>query len=148
MRHKFICFAALLCTWVAHAQNPRTTPVGRWKTINEVSGKATSIIVIYEESGKLYGRVEKLLDPNPDNPHPRCNFCPGDLKDQPVVGLRLLYDFRKDGAQWSGGRIVDPDNGKTYKCILALEEGGKKLKVRGYIGFSLLGRTQYWLPED
>jgi len=148
MREKFLPIAALLCTCVAQSQSPRATPVGRWKTVNEVSGKATSIVAIYEENGKLYGRIEKLLNQDPNKPEARCNHCEGDLKDKPVVGLRLLYDFRPDGAQWSGGRIVDPDNGKAYKCILALEDGGKKLKVRGYIGFSMLGRTQYWLPEE
>jgi uncharacterized protein (DUF2147 family) len=64
-----------------------------------------------------------------------------------VIGLKILWDLQKDGDAWSGGTILDPENGKTYKCLLSLEEGGEKLKVRGFIGLSLLGRTQYWLRD-
>jgi uncharacterized protein (DUF2147 family) len=143
--------AILLCWCVSilSAQAPsRTTAVGRWKTVSDVNGTATSIISIWEENGKLYGRIEKLLHPNPRDPSPRCTACSGDLKDQPVVGLRFIWDLHKDGSQWSGGRILDPDSGKVYRCLMALEDSGKKLKVRGFIGVSMLGRTQYWYPED
>ena len=64
-----------------------------------------------------------------------------------MIGLRILWDLSKDGDFWSGGSILDPANGKTYKCQLSVEDRGRKLKVRGFIGFSLLGRTQYWLRE-
>ena len=142
------CVCLFLSIGALFAQGPRTSPEGRWKTVSDVTGKATSVISIWEKDGKLYGRIEKLLNPNPREPNPRCTKCEGELKDQPVVGLQLLRDFHKEGDQWTGGRIVDPDNGKVYRCLLALEDGGKKLKVRGYIGFSMLGRTQYWYPED
>jgi len=65
-----------------------------------------------------------------------------------LIGLRILWDLRKDGDEWSGGRILDPDNGKVYKCSIAVEHDGKKLRVRGFIGFSLLGRTQFWLRQE
>jgi len=65
-----------------------------------------------------------------------------------LIGLRILCDLQKDGAQWSGGKVLDPESGRIYKCSIAVEEGGKKLKVRGFIGFSLLGRTQYWLRDE
>ena len=68
------------------------------------------------------------------------------MKGRPLIGLRILWDLQKGSDQWSGGKILDPDNGKIYKCSISLD--GKKLKVRGFIGFSLLGRTQYWLRED
>lgn len=124
------------------------TPVGRWKTVDDSSGKAESIVRIWEEHRILYGRIEKLLDPKPDDPTPRCTLCEGDLKDQPVMGLRILWNLHKSSGQWIGGKILDPDNGKVYQCSIALEDGGKRLKVRGYIGFSLFGRTQYWSREE
>jgi len=65
-----------------------------------------------------------------------------------LIGLRILWHLKKDDDGWSGGRILDPDNGKVYKCTIAMEQDGKKLKVRGFIGFSLLGRTQYWLRQE
>ena len=128
--------------------DPPATPVGRWKTIDDNTGKAKSIVLIWEEGGKLFGKVDQILDPPADHPDPVCVKCEGDLKDQPVLGLRIMWDFRKDGERWSGGRILDPDNGKTYRCNLSLADGGKKLDVRGFIGIALIGRTQTWIREE
>ena len=126
----------------------RSSPVGRWRTVDDVTGKTKSVVVIREENGRLYGEIERLVDPDPQYPKdPRCVRCPGEMRDKPVIGLRILWDLRKDGDQWSGGRVLDPDNGKTYRCHVAVEEGGEKLKVRGFIGFSLFGRTQTWLRD-
>jgi uncharacterized protein (DUF2147 family) len=125
------------------------SPVGRWQTIDDVTGKAKSIVVIGEENGKLYGKIEKLINPeNPQDPDPKCIHCTGELKGRPLIGLRILWDLKKNGEQWSGGKILDPHNGKEYKCTVTIEDGGKKLKVRGYIGFSMLGRTQYWFRQE
>ena len=139
---------------LGHHQEPsvgpdsQTSPVGRWTTFDDATGKATSVVSIWEEKGKLYGRIEKLVDPYPKDPDPRCERCEGELKGKPLIGLRILWDLRKDGDEWSGGRILDPDNGKVYKCYVALEDNGEKLKVRGFIGFSLIGRTEYWLRQE
>jgi uncharacterized protein (DUF2147 family) len=129
------------------ADSARNSPVGRWKTVDDATGKVKSVVVIWEEHSKLFGRIQKLLDPDVHDPNPRCVDCTGEQKGQPVIGLRILWDLRKDGDGWSGGMILDPETGKTYKCLLALENGGNKLKVRGFMGLSLLGRTQYWLRE-
>jgi uncharacterized protein (DUF2147 family) len=131
----------------AGAEKSKDSPVGRWKTVDDVTGKPKSVVTIWEEHGKLYGRVQKLVDPDPKNPNPVCEDCTGEKKGKPVVGLKILWDLQKDGDGWSGGTILDPANGKTYKCLISLEEGGTKLKVRGFIGVSILGRTQYWLRE-
>ncbi len=126
----------------------RSAPVGRWRTVDDATNKVKSVVVIWEENGKLSGRIEKLIEPDPQYPDPRCVRCDGDMKDMPVIGLRILWDLRKDGEQWSGGKVLDPYNGKTYNCFIAMEDGGKKLRVRGFIGFSLLGRTQYWRRDE
>jgi uncharacterized protein (DUF2147 family) len=125
----------------------KASPVGRWKTVDDVTGKVKSIVTIWEDKGKLFGKVQKLIDPDPKNPNPKCEDCSGDNKNQPVVGLKILWDLQKDGNTWSGGTILDPANGKTYKCLVSMEDGGAKLKVRGFIGLALLGRTQYWLRD-
>jgi uncharacterized protein (DUF2147 family) len=125
----------------------RNSPVGRWRTVDDVTGKVKSVVMIWEENSKLYGRIQKLVNPDPQEPNPRCNDCAGDQKGKPVIGLRILWDLHRDGDAWSGGTILDPANGKTYRCLLSVVDGGMKLKVRGFIGFSLLGRTQYWLRE-
>lgn len=123
------------------------SPIGKWKTVDDSSGKAKSYVEIWEENGKFFGKITALLDQPPDDLDPKCTKCEGDQKDVRVTGMTILKDLKKDGDEYSGGRITDPDNGKTYKCYIAVQEGGKKLKVRGYVGFSLLGRTQYWHRE-
>jgi uncharacterized protein (DUF2147 family) len=130
------------------AASSLASPAGRWKTIDDATGKAKSIVAIREENGKLYGKIEKVLDSDQPGPNPLCLKCEGDLKNKPETGLQILWDLQKDGDQWSGGQILDPHNGKVYRCFIALEDGGKKLKVRGYIGFALLGRTEYWLRVE
>jgi uncharacterized protein (DUF2147 family) len=125
----------------------RSSPIGLWRTVDDITGKVKSEVAIWEERGKLYGRIQKLVNPDPANPNPRCEDCTGEQKGKPVVGLRILWDLKKDRDGWSGGTILDPESGKTYKCLLSLQEGGTKLKVRGFMGISLLGRTQYWLRQ-
>ena len=120
------------------------SPVGRWVTVDDNTGKDRSVVTITEKDGALKGHIEKLiLDPGED-PAPKCDKCEGAKKDQPVIGLEILWDLKKDGDEWSGGRILDPENGKAYKCWIQVIDEGRRLKVRGFIGISLLGRTQYW----
>ena len=114
--------------------------MGLWKTIDDETGEAKSHVRIKEKNGKLYGTVEKLLLKPQDT---RCTACEGDKKDQLVVGMEILTDLEQDGKYWEDGEILDPNNGSVYSCYLEMESTDK-LKVRGYIGFSLLGRTQYW----
>jgi uncharacterized protein (DUF2147 family) len=125
-----------------------STPVGKWKTVDDRTGKVRSLVAIWEEDGKLYGKIERLMDPDLKHTNPPCIACVGALKDKPVIGLRILWDLKKDGDKWSGGRVLDPENGKSYRCIIAMQESGKILKVRGFIGFSIFGRTQYWLRDE
>jgi uncharacterized protein (DUF2147 family) len=124
---------------------PVNSPVGKWKTIDDKTGKVKSIVAIREQDGKLYGTIETLFDP--PVPHPTCYLCSGAMKDQPLVGLQVLWGFHADGSQWSGGQVLDPETGKIYRASLALEDGGKMLRLRGYIGIPLLGRTEYWVRE-
>ncbi len=114
---------------------------GKWKTIDDESGKPKSIIEIYREGDKYYGKIIELLtEKNKDGV---CRTCETKYKDKNIIGLVILKDLVKDGDEYNDGEIMDPKNAKTYSAYIKLEEPDK-LKVRGYIGFSLLGRTQYW----
>ncbi len=114
---------------------------GNWKTVDDETGEAKSVVEIYEEDGKIYGKVVRIL--NPDAQNAICDQCKGKDKDSPILGLVVIKGLEKDGDEYNGGKILDPNNGKLYKCYLELQEDDR-LKVRGYIGISLLGRTQYW----
>ncbi len=139
-----VVLSALLSPAAAQAADEGKI-VGTWRTIDDETKKPKSLVEIYEEHGELEGKIVKLLDPKPDDPDPVCKKCEGDLKGKPIMGLRIMWNFKKDG---SGGRILDPNNGKVYKCNVTLTDGGKKLDVRGYIGIPMLGRTQTWLREE
>lgn len=130
----------------AAAEN--TSPVGVWKTIDDKTGKPKSLIRISEVSGELRGAVEKIFPEPGEEPNPKCDKCSGDKKDQPIIGMIILTGMKKEGDSYAGGLILDPANGKTYKTKMELDGKGSKLKVRGYIGVPMLGRTQTWLREE
>jgi len=145
---RWLGLATLTVLFATNALAQEASPVGRWTTIDDETKKPKSVISIYEENGKLFGKIEKLfLEPNEEQ-NPVCDKCEGAWKNKPILGMVILRDLQKDDDEWSGGKILDPGNGKTYKCKIALEDGGKKLKVRGYIGMSLLGRTQHWVRAE
>ena len=124
------------------------SPVGKWRTYDDETGELKSIINIWEEDGILYGKIEKIFPKPGEDPDPLCDKCPGELKATRIIGMTIMKDLTRSGKQWKGGTILDPDNGKTYSCKIEVVEAGKKLKVRGFIGLSLLGRTQYWEKEE
>ena len=118
------------------------TVLGKWKTIDDETGQAKSIVEIYEKSGKIYGKIIDVL--NPEKKKSLCTKCSGENKNAPIMGLIIIKGLEKDGDEYNGGKILDPKSGKIYKCSLSLESKDK-LTVRGYIGISLLGRTQKWI---
>jgi uncharacterized protein (DUF2147 family) len=125
------------------------SPAGLWKTIDDKTKLPRSMVRIVEVNGVFEGRIEQLLNRQPDDdPDGLCRSCPGERKDKPLVGMIILTGLKKDGDVYSGGEILDPKNGKTYRCKMQLIEAGAKLNVRGFIGISLIGRTQTWLREE
>lgn len=144
MTHRFIAgFAFLAMAGAAFAQN---TPVGKWHTIDDKTKEIKSEITIIEAGGMITGRVSKVLrkDTKPDA---KCDECTDARKGQPIVGLEIIRGGKKeDGADvWSGGKILDPENGKEYSLKLTPQEGGKQLLVRGFIGSPMFGRSQTWV---
>jgi len=127
--------------------------LGLWATDPE-GGGGEAHVEVYKEDGKYYGKIIWLAEPvyPPDDPKGTpgekktdLNNPDPDLQDKPVVGLLITKDFVYKGkGLWHKGSIYDPDNGKTYKCKIKFGDNEKVLKVRGYIGVSLIGRTTYW----
>ncbi|MBV8328563.1 DUF2147 domain-containing protein [Chryseobacterium sp.] len=113
---------------------------GKWKTIDDETKQAKSIVEIFKKSdGKYYGKVYQLLIKPAD---PNCTVCKDDRKGKPILGMEIIRGLKKEGDEFTGGSITDPKTGKTYKCTIT--RSGDKLNVRGYLGLSLLGRTQVW----
>lgn len=136
--------AAALMSPAAWADNG--SPVGVWRNVDDVSGKPRALIRITESNGALQGKIEKVfLAPNESG---KCEKCEGALRNAPVVGLVILSGLKKDGGEYTGGQILDPDNGKVYSSKISLTDNGKKLSVRGFIGVSMLGRTQIWQRQE
>jgi uncharacterized protein (DUF2147 family) len=119
-----------------------TSPIGLWKTFDDKTGKAKGLIRIYEHDGKFFGRLEESFSPGAE--HRVCTVCTDERKDQPVIGLTIIRNLQRDDNEYAGGDILDPESGSVYRCKMHLEEGGARLVVRGFIGFSLLGRSQTW----
>jgi uncharacterized protein (DUF2147 family) len=124
------------------------TPIGLWRNIDDVSGKPRVLIRIVEQAGELQGRIEKIFLQPGEEENPKCIKCEGVLKDQPTLGMTILSGFPAAGIEYSGGTILDPENGKFYKSRMTLADDGKKLIVRGYIGIPLFGRSQTWVREQ
>ncbi|MFV0190099.1 MULTISPECIES: DUF2147 domain-containing protein [unclassified Empedobacter] len=117
------------------------SPIGTWKTIDDETKQAKSYVEIFEKDGKLYGKVTKILTKGKEDV--KCTDCSGALKNKPILGMQILSGLKKDGKEWNGGKIIDPNSGKEYKAKMSLN-GNDKLDVRGFIGISLVGRTQTW----
>ncbi len=145
MKRLLVSVFASLCLFGANnvfAQN--NSPVGTWKTYDDKTGQEKSIVEITEEGGVLQGKVLEILTEPEGGENKLCDKCKGERKDQPVVGMTILWDLAQEGDEWKGGKILDPKNGKTYKSKLRVNEDGKEMEVRGFIGLSVIGRTQTW----
>lgn len=123
--------------------------VGQWTTIDDATNAPKSIVEIYEKEGKLFGKINKIYVKENESEDKVCDKCKGDLKDKKIVGMEILQNFqRKSETQWEKGTILDPSSGKVYSCNIELINDGKDLKVRGFVGISLIGRTQIWKKNN
>ncbi|KJS64358.1 MAG: DUF2147 domain-containing protein [Serpentinimonas sp.] len=140
LRHTLLA-AGLLLAGSAWAQ---MSPVGTWHSIDDQTSQPRTEVVISDNAGVLTGRITRLLRPGAD-PAARCTACTDDRKDQPMVGLEIIRGARQAEGRtvWEGGRILDPEDGRTYTLRLTPIEEGRKLQVRGSIG--PFGRTQTWV---
>ena len=116
--------------------------VGKWKTIDDETNEAKSIVEIFEKDGKYYGKIVELFLKADADQNPTCDKCDADdpRKDQPTLGMEIIKDMQPNGDAYSWGKILDPKKGKEYKCKLWRE--GDELRVQG--SFLFISRTQTW----
>lgn len=145
MKTKLISLLGLFLFGIFFSANAQEI-TGKWKTIDDETNKAKSVVEIYKgDDGLFYGKVIKLFIEPGEEPNPVCDQCTGANKDKPVMGFVVITKMKADGKNlWNGGKITDPGNGKVYSCKMWREPG--VLQVRGYLGISALGRSQTWYP--
>lgn len=114
--------------------------LGRWQTVDDETNEVKSVVELFLEKDRLYGRVVELVRAPDEDPDPACKKCPGQKQGQKIIGMTIIDGLRWDGEAWSGGTILDPESGKVYDTKLWLD--GEMLKVRGYLG--IFFRTQVW----
>lgn len=135
-----VALPLMLASLSASAQSP----VGRWKTIDDNTGQVKSIVEITQAAnGTLSGRVAQVLQSD-RGPNPTCDKCSGERRNRPITGMTILWDLRPDGSEWSGGTILDPANGKTYRSKAKLLDANR-LGVSGCVAF--ICREQVWQRE-
>ena len=144
MKRRFVLavMAGLLGAGLALAAD---APVGKWNTVDDKTGKVESVVEVYQEGGKLFGKIVALTEPTDANGQPkRCTKCTGDDKDKPIVGLVIVKGISASGERYKDGTITDPADGKVYKAEVWTEDGN--LKVRGYLG--VFYKTQTWIKGN
>lgn len=139
----FLLVGVLMLTISAFSQVDKI--VGRWKTIDDKDGSTKSIVHIFKATnGKYYGKVEKLFK----NPDKKCTECEGANKDKPVLGMMVVNGMIEKGGDLTGGTILDPNNGKIYRCNISLDTESGNLNVRGSLDkMGIIGRSQTWIRE-
>jgi hypothetical protein len=142
----FLARVAVLTLCAGHAQaatiEDGSSPVGLWRSLDDRTGHTRGLIRIALERGKYVGRIEWTDDP--EDQTNLCTHCPGDRRDTPIIGLAIIRNVERVGDAYRNGEILDPRNGATYNCTLSLEDDGRVLVVRGYLGIPLLGGSRRW----
>jgi uncharacterized protein (DUF2147 family) len=149
---KFMQIAIVSCVLFAAVGPPSAFsadanwPVGEWKTFDDKTGQPKAIVRVYEQGGKVFGKIVQSFKPGAETRV--CVPCTDERKDQPIIGLVIIRNMKRDGDEYAGGDILDPESGAVYHAKMHLEQDGTRLVVRGYIGFSLLGRSQTWQRQN
>lgn len=142
-------FSTIVCSFFFSIACASSSPIGYWKTIDDVTGKPKSIVQIWKtESDVLVGKVIKVFPAKGKSAKAVCTKCSGIHHNQPVVGMLIVTGLQAKNQRWDNGKILDPENGKTYTCAMHVSENGKKLNVKGYVGLPLFGRSQTWERVD
>jgi uncharacterized protein (DUF2147 family) len=139
----FIAITLLFC--VGHLKSQTNDPItGSWRSFDDETNQPAAVVLISEKNGLFSGIVTKLLDPSA---LPTCEKCSDARKGKPVIGMEILTGLKRNADSYSGGEILDPDNGEIYRATIRLMDQGNKLDLRAFIGIPLLGRTQTWIRE-
>lgn len=142
MKLVFAIFSFLIVASFSSAQSVE----GVWKQYDDETGDLESEVEIYKKNGKIYGKIIKIHKVVDGEKNPKCDLCPDQRKNKPIIGMNIITGLSKDGSEWYGDEsILDPNDGELYDCKIWLENDNK-LAVRGYLGWFF--RTQYWVRAN
>jgi uncharacterized protein (DUF2147 family) len=139
-----LLFSTLLGLGSAVSAQTSDSITGLWKTFDDDTNQPAALVQIIEKNGVFCGVITKLLDTSGPS---TCEKCTDSRKGKPILGMEILTGLKKAGESYTGGQILDPDDGEVYKAEMRLKDQGAKLDLRAYIGIPLLGRTQTWIRE-
>ena len=125
---------------ISHCMNAQTL-LGKWNNRDEKTGTIDSVVEIYEKEEKLFAKIIDITDPELRDA--LCTLCKGSVKNKPALGLNILYYLEKKKEKWIGGYGLDPRTGHYFNVYIKLVKPNK-LKVRGYAGIPIFGKTVYW----
>lgn len=145
VKKQYLMAVLLACVAISDPVLADGSPVGVWRTYDDNDGLPASLVQIEDKNSVLDARIIKLLPRPGHDVNAKCVNCDGENRNQPITGMRIMWDMKQNGDEFSGGKIFDPDSGKTYGCKLKVV--GDKLNVRGFLGMALFGRTQVWERE-
>ncbi len=142
MKKNFLLFFMALFAFNVQSQSV----IGTWRSVDDNTGESKSQVQLYQENGKMYGKIIKFLRPNTD-PNRICEKCTDWRKGQKIMQMMIVRDMVLSGSTYKNGKILDPENGKEYSCTMWIENGKpNELKVRGWIG--PFYRTQTWYRAE
>lgn len=142
-----LCLSFLMFTF-AFANNAAVSPIGYWKTIDDVTHRPQAIMRIYRSGNTLSGEIVKIFPGPGHDQNQVCTACTGYRHNKRIVGMVIMDGFTQNPsnpAEWNEGHILDPSDNETYRCMLTISPDNRTLNVRGYIGVSMFGRTQTWI---
>ena len=151
MRELTIALAAAFCLVLGFgASAAEPTATGLWQQVDDKTGEVGGWFLVFEKDGAYQGAIAKTFPKPGEDPNPLCKKCEGDQKNAPSLGLVLIKGMKRNGLKYDKGTILDPRDGKVYNAFLEVSPDGKTLRVHGYIGMEVLGRSQYWkrLPPE
>jgi uncharacterized protein (DUF2147 family) len=150
LQRLLVILVLALCASLPGGAHAQAAPEGLWRTISDTDGRPRALVRLQMSVGVLTGTAEGSLVPG-ENPEAVCIKCPGELRNKPLRGMRILWGLKQSARNprvFEGGRVLDPDSGRIYNAKVTLAPDNASLTMRGFLGIETVGRSQTWLRHQ